>query len=60
VGSKVGEASGTLYFWTSKGDFDWSLQTAAKNAGITRIATVDLRVKSFIIGETHTTIVTGE
>jgi ABC-type glycerol-3-phosphate transport system substrate-binding protein len=60
VGSKVGEASGTFYFWTWKGDFDWSLQTAAKNAGISKIATVDLREKRFIIGRTYTTIVTGE
>lgn len=60
VGSKVGEASASVYIWTFSGDFDYSLQTAAKNAGISKIATVDLRVKNFLVGKTYTTIVTGE
>ncbi|MDR1277126.1 MAG: TRL-like family protein [Treponema sp.] len=62
VGTKVGEASGTLNFGGALGgNADYSLQTAAKNGGITRIATVDLRVKSILgFSVTYTTIVTGE
>jgi hypothetical protein len=62
VGTKVGEASGTLRFGGAfGGTVDYSLQTAAKNGGITKISTVDLRVKNLgIFGVTYTTIVTGE
>ena len=43
------------------GNVDVSLQTAAKNGGITKIATVDVRVKD-VLGfmQTYTTVVTGE
>jgi hypothetical protein len=64
VGSKVGEASGSVILggiYTKDLVVDYSIQTAAKNAGITRVATVDTRVYrvlSFIT--TYTTIVTGE
>jgi hypothetical protein len=62
VGSKVGEASGTLILGGAfGGTVDASLQTAAANAGITRIATVDERVHTILgIVTTYTTIVTGE
>jgi hypothetical protein len=63
IGSKVGEATGTVNFYGALGgNADFSLQTAAKNAGITRIATVDMRVKNLLGGlfVTYTTIVTGE
>jgi hypothetical protein len=62
VGSKVGEASGQLLLGGAfGGDADYSLQTAAKNGGITKVATVDMRVKNVLgIIVTYTTIVTGE
>ena len=57
---KVGQSSGTIILgWF--GDADAGIATAAKNAGITKIATVDLyiqRIGSFM--ETYTTTVTGE
>lgn len=62
VGSKVGmsRAVNVLGFWT--GDSDYSIRTAAKNGGITKISTVDLKESRYvgvscIILET---IVTGE
>lgn len=66
VGSKVGEAE-TMYLFRSltiKPKFlyrDYSIQTAAKNGGISKISTVDVLNKNIlgIIGWT-TTIVTGE
>lgn len=61
VGSKVGEATGTLAFGGAYGGFvDYSLQTAAKNGGITKIATVDVRTKYLLYAVEYTTIVTGE
>lgn len=61
VGSKVGTASGTGYFQVLFFGADASIQTAAKNAGITKISTVDIK-RSDILGivTTYTTIVTGE
>jgi outer membrane lipoprotein SlyB len=64
VGSKVGESSGTVILggiFTKDLVVDYSIQTAAKNAGITRVATVDTKVyKVFNFVTTYTTIVTGE
>jgi hypothetical protein len=63
VGSKVGEATGKINFMGMFGaNVDVSLQTAAKNGGITKIATVDARVTNILGGlfVTYTTIVTGE
>ncbi|MDR2185531.1 MAG: TRL-like family protein [Treponema sp.] len=63
VGSKVGEATGKISFGGAFGaNIDVGLQAAAKNGGITKIATVDLEVTR-ILGNlfvTYTTIVTGE
>jgi hypothetical protein len=39
---------------------DYSIQTAAKNAGITKIGTVDFRLYNALFSQTYTTIVTGE
>jgi hypothetical protein len=60
VGSKVGTAKATivlgLYF-----DQDASIQTAAKNGGITRISTVDVKMYNVLyVFVTYETIVTGE
>jgi len=66
VGSKVGEAETmSLFGWlTLKPKFlyaDYSIQTAAKNGGISRISTVDVYNKNILnIITWTTTIVTGE
>lgn len=61
VGNKVGEAKATGYFGVLFFDADASIRTAAKNAGITKISTVDIKQTSlFNIIVTYTTIVTGE
>jgi hypothetical protein len=63
VGSKVGTASTTRILGVLFPDGgDASIQTAARNGGITKISTVDFRTNivffSFVIK--HETIVTGE
>lgn len=62
VGSKVGEASGGFLFSAiPMGGADSSIQTAAKNGGITKISTVDQKVTTYLgFWTTITTIVTGE
>jgi len=62
VGSKTGQASGMLLFGVLPlTSADWSLSTACRSAGITKVATVDTKVNSILgIIVTNTTIVTGE
>lgn len=66
VGSKVGEAETfTILGWITLQPKvlykDYSIQTAAKNGGISRISTVDVYHKNILnIVEWTTTIVTGE
>ena len=61
VGSKVGKAVATGYLGSLFFDADASIQTAAKNGGITKISTVDMKNTSVLgIIVTHETIVTGE
>ena len=61
VGSKVGTAKATGYLGFLFFDQDASIQTAAKNAGITKISTVDIKSTSILnIIVTYETIVTGE
>ena len=60
VGSKVGTAKATGYLGYIFFDQDASIQTAAKNGGITKISTVDIRQTNtlgIIVG--YETIVTG-
>lgn len=61
VGSKVGTSKGTVVLGFSF-DEDASIQTAAKNGGITRISTVDVKITNvlFYLFVTYETIVTGE
>lgn len=61
VGSKVGTAKATVVLGFSF-DEDASIQTAAKNGGITRISTVDIKVTNVLgyLFLTYETIVTGE
>lgn len=62
VGSKVGEATGSLLFgFIPLGSkLDMSIQTAAKNGGITTISTVDEKVVDYFFVAKVSTVVTGE
>lgn len=61
VGEKVGTSTATGFLGVFFFDQDASIRTAAKNGGITRISTVDIK-QSNILGlvVTYETIVTGE
>lgn len=61
VGSKVGTATATGYLGILFFDQDASIRTAAKNGGISRISTVDIKSTSILnLIVTYETIVTGE
>lgn len=57
---KTGIAERKLILGISFGTTDLSQTTAAKNGGITKIATVDFKISSGFFTTTYTTIVTGE
>lgn len=61
VGSKVGTAQANGFFNVLFFNADASIQTAAKNGGIKKIATVDVK-RTNILGilTSYETIVTGE
>jgi hypothetical protein len=61
IGSKVGKASGTIWLGVF-GNADAGIQTAAKNANITTISTVDITRKLGILGLSmkYEVTVTGE
>jgi len=61
VGKKVGQSSGVVYLQLFAFDADASISTAAKNGGITKISTVDIKHSNVLnLINTYTTIVTGE
>lgn len=61
VGTKVGTAKATGYLGILFFDADASIQTAAKNGGITKISTVDIKQTNLLnLIVTYETIVTGE
>lgn len=61
VGTKVGKASGNCFLGALCFGADASIQTAAKNGGISKISTVDYEQKNILnLLITHTCIVTGE
>jgi len=61
VGNKVGTAKATGYLGVLFFNADASIQTAAKNGGITKISTVDIKQTSILyLIVTYETIVTGE
>lgn len=61
VGTKVGQSSGNVYLQLFAFDADASIKTAAKNGGITKISTVDIKHSNVLnLINTYTTIVTGE
>jgi hypothetical protein len=61
IGKKIGTSSGTGYFGVLFFNADASIRSAAKNGGITKISTVDIK-QSNILGIiiTYETTVTGE
>lgn len=61
VGTRVGTATATGYLGFLFFDADASIRTAAKNGGITKISTVDIKQTSLLnLIVTYETIVTGE
>lgn len=61
VGSKVGTAKATGYLGFLFFNQDASIRTAAKNAGISKISTVDVKSSSLLgLIVSYETIVTGE
>ncbi len=61
VGNKVGTAIAKGYLGVLFFDADASIRTAAKNGGITKISTVDIKQTSLLnLIVTYETIVTGE
>ena len=61
VGQKVGTAKATGFLGVLFFNADASIQTAAKNGGITEISTVDIKHTSILnIVVTYETIVTGK
>ncbi len=61
VGSKVGRAKANGFFGFIYLDADASIRAAAKQGGITKISTVDIKASNFLnILTSYETIVTGE
>ena len=61
VGSKVGTSKATGFLGVLFFDQDASIMTAAKNGGISKISTVDIKQTSLLnLIVTYETIVTGE
>lgn len=61
VGSKVGTAKATGYLGVLFFGADASIQSAAKNGGISKISTVDIKQTNMLgLIVTYETIVTGE
>lgn len=61
IGNKVGKSSGTCYLGILCFNVDASIQTAARNGGISKISTVDYTQKNVLnLLITHETTVTGE
>lgn len=60
VGSKVGTSKATVILGLSF-DEDYSIRSAAKQGGISKISTVDVKVSTILnLYNTYETIVTGE
>ncbi|RYY36782.1 hypothetical protein EON62_01530 [archaeon] len=61
IGSKVGTASADIYLGVFSFDADASIRSAAKQGGITRVSTVDIKQFTVLFLYTKvTTTVTGE
>lgn len=61
IGSKVGTAKATGFLGVLFFDADASIRTAAKNGGITKVSTVDVKMSNLLgLIVSYETIVTGE
>lgn len=61
VGDKVGTSEYKVILgFLITDDGDASIQTAAENAGIERVATVDAKISNYLFFTKYTTIVAGE
>ena len=61
IGAKTGSAKADVFLRVLCFGGDASIQSAAKNGGITRVATVDMKMTDMLgLLQTYTTIVTGE
>jgi hypothetical protein len=60
IGSKVGISERSVYFNIFLGHTDLGFEKAAKNGGISKIATYDYSVSTGFFTTTYRTIVTGE
>jgi hypothetical protein len=60
LGSKMGTASVTYLFGTIPLGGDAGIYAAAKNGGLTKISTVDVKVSPMLFVTTYTTLVSGE
>ncbi len=58
--TKKGEASRKIILGISFGHTDLGAITAAKKGKLTKIATVDMKVKGGLISKTYSVVVTGE
>jgi predicted small lipoprotein YifL len=58
--SKTGEASFKVILGFMPMNADASIATAAKNGGITKVATVDQKITGGFFTSTYTTVVTGK
>ena len=61
IGSKVGMATAPVYLGVLSFGGDASIMAAAKQGGIKRVSTVDMKSTNFLyLYQTYTTIVSGE
>ena len=61
IGAKTGSARADVFLRVFSFGGDASIQAAAKSGGITRVATVDMKMTDILgLLQTYTTIVTGE
>ena len=61
IGAKTGSAKADVFLRVLCFGGDASIQSAAKNGGITRVATVDMKMTDILgLLQSYTTIVTGE
>lgn len=57
---KTGEAKKTVWFGIAIKPVDVSIAKAAKNGGITKVATIDYQIQGGLFKKTYKTIITGE
>jgi hypothetical protein len=60
VGNKVGVAERTIILGLAFGHTNLGIEQAAKNGGITKVATVDTSITGGLFKMTYRTIVTGQ